>query len=167
MARRWWRPLSRYFDGLTEITGFGNATRITIVDETPGDATFGEVIGGFDPSNVKGTNVAANWTDAFGNFSLSINAGTFTTNGLKTVEVYATDDAGSVGNKVTLQFTLNVPGISPPSPPVTPTLELAPYDVTGAPGYTNIAMPNLIGVTSPSATVAAAPAPMEPPTARR
>ncbi|MFI5458491.1 MAG: proprotein convertase P-domain-containing protein [Isosphaerales bacterium] len=140
-------------DGTSELTGFGNATRITIVDETPADATFGQVIAGFDPSNVTGTNVAANWTDAFGNFSLSINAGAFTSNGLKTVEVYATDNAGSKGNKVTLQFTLQVPGIAPPSPPVTPTLELAPYDVTGAPGYTNVAMPNLIGVTSPSSTV--------------
>ena len=39
------------FDGLSEITGFGNATRISIVDETPTDPTFGKVIGGFDPSN--------------------------------------------------------------------------------------------------------------------
>ena len=57
-----------------------------------------------------GTNVAANWTDALGNFSIPINAGVFTSNGLKTVEFYATDDAGSVGNKITLSFTLNVQG---------------------------------------------------------
>ena len=37
-------------DGLSEITAFGNATRITIVDETPGDSTFGQIIGGFDPT---------------------------------------------------------------------------------------------------------------------
>ncbi len=141
------------FDGLSEITAFGNATRITIVDETLGDATYGEVIGGFDTSNVSGTNIAANWTDAFGNFSIPVNAGAFTTNGLKTVELYATDNAGSVSNKITLQFTLNVPNITPPTVPVTPTLELAPYDVTGAPGYTNIATPNFIGVTSPNVTV--------------
>ena len=141
------------FDGLSEVTGFGDATRISIVDETPGDPTFGKVIGGFDPSNVAGTNVAANWTDSFGNFSIPVNAGEFTTNGLKTIEVYATDNAGSKGNVITLQFTLAVTGISAPMPPVTPTLELAPYDVTGAPGYTNIAMPNLIGVTTPGATV--------------
>ena len=36
---------------------------------------------------------------------------------------------------------------------MTPTLELAPFDVTGAPGYTNIPTPNLIGVTTPGATV--------------
>jgi len=140
-------------DGLSSITAFGNATRITIVDETPTDATFGQVIGGFDTSNVASTNVAANWTDALGNFSITINAGAFTSDGLKTVKVYATDDAGSIGNPVTLQFTLAVSGISAPTPPVTPTLELAPYDVTGAPGYTNIATPNLIGVTTPGATV--------------
>ena len=86
------------FDGLSSITAFGNATRITIVDETPTDATFGQVIGGFDPSKLASTNVAANWTDAFGNFSIQINAGAFTSNGLKTVKIYATDDAGSSGN---------------------------------------------------------------------
>jgi subtilisin-like proprotein convertase family protein len=141
------------FDGLSEISAFGNATRITIVDETSGDATYGQVIGGFNPANVAGTNIAANWTNSVGNFSIPINAGAFTTNGLKTVELYATDNAGSVGNKITLQFTLNVANITPPTAPVTPTLEFAPYDVTGAPGYTNIATPNLIGVTSPDATV--------------
>ncbi len=144
------------FDGLSEITAFGNATRITIVDETPGDATNGKVIGGFDTSNVSGTNIAANWTNAFGNFSIPVNAGAFTTNGLKTVELYATDNAGSTSNKITLQFTLDVPNITPPTAPVTPTLQFAPYDVTGVPGppwYTNVPTPNFIGVTSPDATV--------------
>ena len=32
--------------------------------------------------------VAANWTDAFGNFSIQVNAGAFTSNGLKTVKIY-------------------------------------------------------------------------------
>ena len=144
------------FDGLSEITAFGDATRITIVDETPGDATNGQVIGGFDTSNVSGTNVAANWTNAFGNFSIPVNAGAFTTNGLKTVELYATDNAGSTSNMITLQFTLDVPNITPPTRTVTPTLQLAPYDVTGVPGppwYTNVPTPNFIGVTSPDATV--------------
>ena len=141
-------------DGLSEISAFGNATRITIVDETPTDPTFGQVIGGFDPSKAGPTNIAANWTDALGNFSVQVNANEFTSNGLKTVKVYATDDAGSIGNPVTLQFTLAVTGISAPTPPATPTgLELAPYDVTGAPGYTNIATPNIIGFTTPGATV--------------
>ena len=56
---------------------------------------------------------------------------------------------------VTLSFTLNIPGLAPPSPPVTPTLSLASFDVapTAAPGYTNVATPDLIGVTSPNVTV--------------
>jgi subtilisin-like proprotein convertase family protein len=136
-------------DGLSELTGFGNATRITIVDETPGDSTFGQVIGGFDPSNVAGTNVAANWTSSLGTFSIAVNSGVFTSNGLKSIEVYATDDAGSVGNKVTLSFTLDVAGISPPSAPVTPTLQL----ITTTPGYTNNPTPELTGSTSSNATV--------------
>jgi subtilisin-like proprotein convertase family protein len=140
-------------DGLSEITGFGDATRITIVDETPTDATFGQIIGGFDPTKLASTNVAANWTNSLGNFSVPVNAGEFTSNGLKTLKIYATDNAGSISNPVMLQFTLAVTGISAPTPPITPTLELAPYDVTGAPGYTNIATPNLIGVTTPGATV--------------
>ena len=114
------------FDGLSSITAFRNATRISIVDETPTDTTFGQVIGGFDSSKAASTNVAANWTDAFGNFSIQVNAGAFTSNGLKTVKIFATDDAGSSGNPVTVQFTLAVTGISAPTPPITPTLELAP-----------------------------------------
>jgi large repetitive protein len=141
-------------DGFSESTAFGDATRITIVDETPTDPTFGQIIGGFDPSKLAATNVAANWTSALGNFSVQINAGEFTSNGLKTVKVFATDNAGSISNPVTLQFTLAVTGISAPTPPTTPTgLELAPFDVTGAPGYTNIATPSILGFTSPGATV--------------
>jgi large repetitive protein len=124
-------------DGLSEITGFGNATRITIVDETPGDSTFGQIIGGFNPANLAGTNNSTNWTSSVGKFSIPINSGVFTANGLKTVEIYATDDAASVGNKVTLQFTLDVPNIAPPSPPVPPTLQLASYDVTGPVQFIN------------------------------
>jgi hypothetical protein len=135
--------------GISEISAFGNATRITIVDETTGDATYGDVIGGFNPSNVAGTNIAANWTSSTGTFSIPVNAGVFTSNGLKTVEVFATDDAGSAGNKVTLSFTLDVAGISPPTAPVTPTLQL----ITTTPGYTNNPTPELSGVTSPFATV--------------
>ena len=203
-------------DGESEISGFGNATRITIVDETSysfkgnltdgsatitglssttglaaglvvtgtgipsgttiesvdagagtivlsnaatvsglatsltaRDQTFGQVIGGFDPSNVAGTNIAANWTNSVGDFSIPINSGVFTSNGLKMVEVFATDDAGSVGNTVMLSFTLDVAGISPPSAPVTPTLSL----ITSTPGYTNNPTPELTGTTSPLANV--------------
>ena len=42
----------------------------------------------------------------------------FATNGLKKIQIYATDDAGAVGNDVTLTFTLNAKGF-PPIPPTT------------------------------------------------
>ena len=113
-----------------------------------------------------GTNVAANWTNSLGNFSIPINTGVFTSNGLKTVEIYATDDAGSVGNKVTLSFTLNVAGISPPTAPVTPTLQL----ITTTPGFTNdLARPSSPVSTSTNATVelflvmGTTPTPFSPP----
>ena len=98
-----------------------------------------------------GTNVVANWTDALGNFAIPINSGVYTSNGLKTVELYATDDAGAVSNKVTLSFTLNVSGIGPsnPTPPTPPTLAL----VTTTPGYTNSLTPELTGQTTAGATV--------------
>ena len=138
-------------DGLSETSLHGNATHITILDITNPNSP--RIIGGFDPSNLAGTNNAANWTNAFGQFSIQVNPGSYTTNGLKTVEIFATDNSGSVGNKVTISFTLNAANIAPPSPPTTPTLSLAAYDVTGAPGYTNVATPNLIGTTTPGATV--------------
>ena len=46
-------------------------------------------------------------------------SGVFTSNGLKTIEIYTTDDAGAVSNKVTLSFTLNVSGITRPTSPHT------------------------------------------------
>ena len=109
-------------DGLSEITGFGNATWVTIVDETPGDSTFGQVIGGFDPSKVTlGQAIAANSgnsTDAFGNFAIPITTA-FGSNGLKTIEIYATDDAGAQSDPVTLSFMLQATNIVTP-PPTTP-----------------------------------------------
>ena len=141
-------------DGESEISGFGGATWVSIVDETPGDPTFGKIIGGFNPALVTSstksiTANASNSTDAFGNFKVSVNAGVFTSDGQKTIELFTTDDAGSVSNKVSLQFDLEVPGLSPPSAPVTPTLQL----VTSTPGFTNSPTPELKGTTSSSATV--------------
>ena len=111
-------------DGLSAITAFGNATRITIVDETPSDPTYGQVIGGFDPSNLAYQH-PANWTNSVGDFSIPINAGVFMSNGLKTIEIFATDDAASVGNKVTLSFTLNDNNLPQPPPTTPPTATLA------------------------------------------
>ena len=66
---------------------------------------------------------ASNSTDAFGNFNIPV---TFTTDGAKTIEVYATDDAGSMGNPIIIHLTVSAPTITTGQPPVTPTLQLAP-----------------------------------------
>ena len=94
------------FDGLSSISGFKNATRITIVDVTDPSNSNPPVIGGFDRSDLA-TNVAANWTDASGRFSIQVRPGFLTTVGLKKIEIYATDDAGAIGNKVSLSFTFS------------------------------------------------------------
>ena len=141
-------------NGLSEISGFGNTTWITVEDVTNPAAP--KIIAGFNPANGAAIPGASNSTNAQGNFSIAFNpASVYTSNTLKTIEIFATDNAGSVGNVVTLSFTLNIPGLTPPSPPVTPTLSLASFDVppTAAPGYTNVATPSLIGVTSPNVSV--------------
>ena len=112
-------------DGESEISGFGSTTWVSIVDETPGDPTYGQIIGGFNPQTYDdGQSIvpnSSNSTDSLGNFAITIDSGVFTSNGLKTLEIYTTDDAGAVSNKVTLSFTLNVSGISSPTTPTAPT----------------------------------------------
>ena len=147
------------FDGLSQITGFGNATRISIVDMTPGDKTYGEIIGGFNPSNLAATNVAANWTIATGNFSVTTYSGLngFTTNGPKIIDIYGTDNAGSVGNSVTLSFNLaatNLPPLPPTTKPSKVSLQLEPSEavLVGGVTYTRTSTPEFIGVTDTSVT---------------
>jgi subtilisin-like proprotein convertase family protein len=119
-------------DGTSEISGFGGATWVTIVDETPGDADYGQVIGGFNPADVTATTKSitadsSNSTDAYGNFQIPISTA-FGSNGLKTIEVYTTDDAGAKSNPVTITFTLQATNIvvpPPTSPPGAPTLAFA------------------------------------------
>ena len=139
--------------GLSAISGFKNATRITIRDIT--NPASPRIIGGFNPANVPGTNVPANWTDSFGNFAIRTLSGLdgFTSNGRKTVEIYATDDAGTIGNVVTLSFTIeadDLPPLPPTTPPIPPTLTMRPADDTGTPGdgITRIPNPRFDGVTS-------------------
>ena len=121
-------------DGLSAITGFGNATWVTIVDETPGDPTFGQIIGGFDPSQVTlGQAIAVssgNATNALGNFAIPITTA-FGSDGLKTIKIITTDNAGSQSNAVTLTFTLQATDIvmpPPTNPPPAPTLALPPRE---------------------------------------
>ncbi|QEH39304.1 Proprotein convertase P-domain protein (plasmid) [Aquisphaera giovannonii] len=117
-------------DGLSAITGFGNATRITIVDVT--DPANPRIIGGFDKDNAAATNKAASWTDASGNFKITTNSGEagFQTNGLKTIKVFATDDAGAVGDQLTLSFTLSAKNLPPTSPPSQATLAITSKTVS-------------------------------------
>ena len=64
-----------------------------------------------------------------GNFAIPFDpASYYMSNGLKTIEIFATDNAGSVGNVVTYTFNLNDSNLAPP-PPINPpnvTLALAP-----------------------------------------
>ena len=103
-------------DGESEISGFGNTTWVTIIDETPGDPTYGQIIGGFDPQTYNnGQSIipnASNSTDSFGNFTVPINAGVFIANGVKTVALQTTDDAGAVSNQVSYTFDLQDPNLS-------------------------------------------------------
>jgi subtilisin-like proprotein convertase family protein len=143
-------------DGLSEITGFGNATWVTIVDETTADtATFGQVIGGFNPASVAFGQAmsanASNSTDIFGNFKIPLSTA-FSSNGLKTIEVFVTDDAGAKSVPVTLTFMLNANDLSHPNPtqpPGQPSLELTPttppYAIVNSLPVTNNTAPLLDG----------------------
>jgi len=93
--------------GYSELTGFGSTTWITVEDVT--DPAHPTIIAGFNPAGGVPVPTSANSTDANGNFSINIDPETAfaSDHGVKTIEVFATDDAGSVGNKVILSFELN------------------------------------------------------------
>ncbi len=89
--------------GSSEITRFGNTTWITVEDVTNPAAPT--IIGGFNPANGVPVPGSSNSTDALGNFSFKIDPSTiYSSLGVKTIEVFATDNAGSVGNKVIYTF---------------------------------------------------------------
>ncbi len=116
--------------GSSEISAFGNTTWITVEDVTnPADP---QVIAGFNPADGVAVPGASNSTNALGNFSIPFDpASYFTSNGTKTIEVFATDNAGSVGNIVTYTFTLNDSNLPAPPPTNTPTvsIQVAPSSV--------------------------------------
>jgi len=95
--------------GSSEVSAFGNTTWISVVDLTPGDPTYNQIISGFNPANGVPVPNASNSTDFQGNFAISLDPETAfaTSHGLKTIAIVATDNAGSVGNKVTFTFDLN------------------------------------------------------------
>jgi len=134
--------------GSSEISAFGNATWITVEDVTnPADPV---VIAGFNPANPVPTPSSSNSTNALGNFSIPFNpASYYMTNGMKTIEIFATDNAGSVGNKVTYSFTLNDNSV--PS-----SLQMLPADIKGTLNgnpVTNIETPEFLGATGPGVTI--------------
>ncbi len=94
--------------------------------------------------------MAATRPTRFGNFAIPVSTA-FNSNGLKTIEVYTTDDAGAESNKVTLTFMVQATNIVPPPPttaPPSPTLELSPSlsIVNGVP-ITSSTSPEITGTT--------------------
>ncbi|HWE36768.1 MAG TPA: Ig-like domain-containing protein [Isosphaeraceae bacterium] len=115
------------FDGISEQSAFGNVVFITLLDlDNPNNPV---IIGGFNPVD-SSTAVAANETDGFGHFALEVNAGVFdalnhTTDGLHTIGIMATDQSGTKGNIVQVQFVLDTipPNTITEGPAGTPTLD--------------------------------------------
>jgi len=134
--------------GSSEISGFGNATWITVEDVTNPASLV--VIAGFNPADPVPTPNSSNSTNALGNFSIPFNpASYYMTNGPKTIEIFATNNAGSVGNKVTYSFTLN-------DNSVPPSLQMLPADIKGTLNgnpVTNIENPEFLGATGPGVTI--------------
>jgi subtilisin-like proprotein convertase family protein len=114
--------------GTSEISSFGNTTWITVEDVT--DPADPKVIAGFNPANgvtmPLSSGAGANSTNTLGNFTIPFDpASYYMTNGAKTIEVFATDAAGSVGNVLTYTFTLNDGSLPQPPPASPPTVTLA------------------------------------------
>ena len=140
------------FDGLSEQSAFGNKVLLTMYDLT--DPRTPRYIGGYDGTPGDATDVAANETDAYGNFAIQMNNAAFTTNGVKTIGIQAVDSSGTKGNMVTFSFTLQAGNLGQPTPPTPPTLALlAADDSSGGLGITNVTMPHFIGVTSQGVSV--------------
>jgi len=137
-------------DGISEQTAFGNVVRVSILDLT--DPARPRVIGGYDPSDPS-TDLAANQTDSFGRFQVQVNPEGFTTNGVKTIGIQATDASGTQGNIATLTFTLNAKLVTRTAP-AAPTLGLLPADdSSGGRNVTNKRDVHLIGSTDAGVTV--------------
>ena len=138
-------------DGTSEQSAFGNTVYITIYDLT--NPSSPRIIGGYDPTNPSTANSANQTDEEAGNFSIQINAGAFTFNGIKTLGIQATDASGTKGNMATFTFTLNA-NLPLPNPPATPSLALSPIDDSShGNNVTNVVEPSLIGATDPSTQV--------------
>jgi subtilisin-like proprotein convertase family protein len=140
------------FDGLSEQSAFGNTVYITILDLT--NPASPRIIGGFDPANPPAPGTTPPYeTKPDGTFQVQVNPNGFTSNGVKTIGIRATDGSGTQGNTVTFQFVLNAKLVSN-QVPATPTLTLLPADdSSGGLDITNVRSPHLIGVTDPGVQV--------------
>ena len=116
--------------------GFGNATRITIKDVSdPTPPNGGSSAASIPARRPRPTSRPTGPTP-----SATSRSRPTTQDGpeprvrhqrLKKIQIYATDDAGAVGNMVTLTFTLNAAGfppLPPTSPPTLVTLALRPSE---------------------------------------
>ena len=140
------------FDGFSEQSAFGNQVRITLYDLT--DPNNPKYIGGYDGTPGAATDLAANQTDAYGNFAAQVIAGDLKTNGVKTIGIQATDSSGTKGNIVPFSFTLQTANLGQPTPPTPPTLALNPADDSShGQNITNVTQPHLTGVTSANVQV--------------
>ena len=134
------------------------ATRflITILDETnPNDPI---VIGGYNPNLGSGsgnpTDIPANETNAYGDFSVQVSATGFVTTGIKTIGIEATDASGTVGNVATIKIDLQAT-LTSITAPTAPVITLDPSsDSSNGQGVTNDTTPQIDGTTSPNTQVA-------------
>jgi hypothetical protein len=142
-------------DGLTEQTAFGNKVLISIYDLS--NPSNPRLIGGYDPNN-PATDIAANRSDAFGHYSVKVNAASFTpaqNNHNVTLGIQATDNSGTKGNMASFTFFLQANNLGLPNPPAQPTIGLLPADDTsGGLKITNVTQPHILGKTDPNVTVA-------------
>lgn len=145
------------FSGLSEQTAFGNQVAVTIVDVTdpanplflggytPGDKTQG-------PADANSFFNVGNQTDGFGRFSvrgnypLSPPSNPYLYNGVRTVQIYATDASGTKGNVVDFQITNNPPT---PAAPVLASNHL----VAGTLNVTDVSNPTFNVVIPNNTTV--------------
>lgn len=138
------------FNGVSEQTAFGNTVRISLYDMTdPNNPVF---VGGYDGTTA--TDTAANHTDAYGNFSVQLNPNAYTSKGVKTIGIQATDAAGTKGGMTLFTFDYQNTGGGAVQPPTPPTLALAATsDSSHGLSITNDNTPQLVGVTDPNVTV--------------
>lgn len=120
--------------GFSEQSAFGNTVTINLYDLTGGGKTL----------------IGTGQTDAFGNFTVQVNQGAFTSNGTKTLGIQATDQSNTQGNMAQFQFVLQANNLGQPTPPTPPTIKLDPgSDSSHGQSITKDTTPQIDGTTDP------------------